>query len=77
MSLQPDKSKTVRMKLFADQLGFYSNDGKRQWNIAPGEYILKVDASSTDIRLQQTITLEGEPVAKPLRDHYFSEIVEN
>ena len=77
VSLQPGKSKTVRMKLFADQLGYYTNDGKRQWNIVPGEYILKVGASSTDIRLQQNITLEGEPVAKPLRDHYFSEIVVN
>ena len=73
VSLQPGETKTVKAKLYTEQFGFYSHQDKRQWNIAPGLFIVKIGASSTDIRLQQTVTLKGEPVVKPLRDHYFSE----
>lgn len=72
--LKPGEKRRVRIKVYTEQLGFYSNvDGHRQWNIVPGDFILKVGSSSADIRLQQTITLAGKPVVKPLRDHYFSE----
>ena len=73
VSLQPGETKTVKAKLYTEQFGFYSHQDKRQWNITPGLFIVKIGASSTDIRLQQTVTLKGEPVVKPLRDHYFSE----
>ena len=70
--LQPGESKTVRVKLFTEQFGFYHS---RQWNVHPGQFIIKVGSSSTDIRLQETVTLGGEPVSKPLREHYFSLVV--
>ena len=73
VSLQPGETKTVKTKLYTEQFGYYSHQDNRQWNIAPGQFIVKIGASSEDIRLQQTITLKGEPVIKPLRDHYFSE----
>ena len=74
VSLQPGESKTVKVKLYTEQFGYYSHqDGVRQWNIEPGSYLLKVGASSADIRLEQKITLKGEPQHKPLRDAYFSE----
>ena len=73
VTLQPGESKTVTVKLYMDQFGYYSNNGRRQWNIAPGDYVIKVGASSADIRLQQTVTLKGEPTVKPIRDNYFSE----
>ena len=73
VSLQPGESKTVRVKLYTDQLGYYSHEGQRQWNIAPGDFVVRVGSSSQDIRLKQTVTLSGSPVVKPLRDHYFSE----
>ena len=73
VSLQPGETKTVKAKLYTEQFGYYSHQDNRQWNIAPGQFIVKIGASSEDIRLQQTITLKGEPVIKPLRDHYFSE----
>ncbi|MBQ8989186.1 MAG: glycoside hydrolase family 3 C-terminal domain-containing protein [Prevotella sp.] len=73
VSLQPGESKTVNMVLYTDQFGYYTNNGQRQWNIAPGDYIVKVGASSADIRLQGGVTLTGEPVTKSLRNHYFSE----
>ncbi len=71
--LQPGETKTVRVKLYTEQFGFYSNNGKRQWNIQPGAYVVKVGASSTDIKLQETITLKGAPIVKPLREYYLSE----
>lgn len=71
--LAPGETKTVKVKLYTEQLGYYSNNGKRQWNITPGRFIVKVGASSTDIKLQKEIELKGQPVEKPLRDFYFSE----
>ena len=73
VALQPGETKTVKAKLYTEQFGYYSHQDKRQWNIAPGQFIVKIGASSEDIRLQQTVTLKGETVTKPLRDHYFSE----
>ena len=72
VALEPGQTKRVEMKLYTDQFGYYSNDGHRQWNIQPGTYTVKVGASSADIRLEQDITLKGEKVTKPLRNHYFS-----
>ncbi len=73
VSLKPGESKTVKIKLYTEQFGYYSHEGQRQWNIVPGSYIVKVGASSADIRLQQTVALNGAPVTKSLREHYFSE----
>ena len=73
VSLKAGESKTVNIKLFTEQFGFYSHEGQRQWNVRPGEFIIKVGSSSTDIKLQENITLKGEPVNKPLREFYFSE----
>lgn len=75
VSLQPGETKTVSVKLYVEQFGFYQNDGgQRSWNVLPGNYIIKVGASSVDFRLQQQITLTGKPVSKPLRENYFSEV---
>lgn len=75
ISLEPGQTKTVTTRLYVEQFGFYSHNGTRQWNIEPGTYIVKVGASSTDIRLQQEVILRGKAVNKPLRDHYFSESI--
>lgn len=73
--LDKGETKTVTMKVYVEQLGYYSHEGDtRTWNIAPGTFTLKVGASSQDIRLRQDIRLTGKAVAKPLRDHYFSEV---
>ena len=72
VSLQPGETKTVKMQLHTEQFGYYSHQGQRQWNVAPGSYLIKLGASSADIRLQQAVTLTGETVSKPLREHYFS-----
>ena len=74
VSLKPGETKIVKVKLHTEQFGYYTNDGTRQWNIAPGTYEVKIGASSADIRLSDRITLKGKHVQKPLRDYYFSEV---
>ena len=73
VSLKPGESKKISVKMYTEQLGYYTNDGQRQWNIQPGKYIIKIGASSQDIKLQQEINLSGEAVKMPLRKYYFSE----
>ena len=73
VTLQPGETKKVKMKLYTDQFGYYSHEGQRQWNIAPGTFTVKIGASSTDIRLEQQVTLKGATVVKSLREAYFSE----
>lgn len=73
VSLKPGESKKISVKMYTEQLGYYTHDGQRQWNIQPGKYIIKVGASSQDIKMQQEINLSGEAVKMPLRKYYFSE----
>ena len=73
VSLKPGESKKMSVKMYTEQLGYYTHDGQRQWNIQPGKYIIKVGASSQDIKLQQEINLSGKAVKMPLRKYYFSE----
>jgi beta-glucosidase len=76
ISLEPGQTKTVTTRLFVEQLGFYTHKGDvREWNIEPGTFIVKVGASSADIKLQQQVELKGKAVTKPLRTHYFSESI--
>ena len=75
VSLEPRQSKTVRVKLYTEQLGYYSREGKeRRWNVLPGKYIVKIGASSADIRLEDQLTLIGDSIHKPIREQYFSDI---
>jgi len=75
VSLQPGETKTVKVKLYTEQFGFYSHEGQRQWNVLSGKYLLKVGSSSEDIKLQKEVILTGQPQVKHLREYYFSECV--
>ncbi len=76
ISLEPGQTKTVTTRLFVEQLGYYSHENNiRQWNIEPGTFIVKVGASSTDIKLEQQLELKGKPLSKTLRDRYFSKSI--
>ena len=75
VSLQPGETKKVSVKLYTEQFGYFNKkDGQRSWTVDPGTYAVKVGASSVDFRLQQQVTLTGQPVSKPIRDYYFSEV---
>lgn len=69
VSLRPGESKTLNVRMAVEQFGYYQD---RQWNIVPGKFIIKVAASSQDIRLSQEVKLSGTTVTKALRDTYFS-----
>lgn len=73
VSLKPGETKKVSVKLNTEQFGYYTNEGGRKWNVSPGDFIVKVGASSSDIRLQKPVSLKGEKVEKPLRERYLSE----
>lgn len=73
VTLEPGETQKVEVKMYVEQLGYYSNEGQRQWNIAPGTFTIKVGASCEDIKLNGDLVLNGEKVSKPLREYYFSE----
>lgn len=69
ISLQPGETKKVTLALAPSQFGYFANN---EWNIAPGRFIVKIGASSRDIRLSQEIELTGKDVTMPLRKQYFA-----
>ncbi len=70
VSLSPNETKTITLRLFTEQLGYWSEEG---WNIEPGRFLLRVGTSSQDIRLEQEVVLSGSTRIIPLREHYLSE----
>lgn len=75
LSIKPGETKTVKARLYMEQFGFYTHQGQRQWNVRPGKFIVKIGASSVDIKLQQEVVLSGEAVSMPLRTHYFADVM--
>ena len=70
--LKAGEKQTINFRLFPEQLGYFENG---RWNIAPGRYMIKVAASSQDIRQEQEIEFTGKHHVKRLREHYLSEVV--
>ena len=74
VTLQPGETKTVTVKLYIDQFGYYFRESVPQWRREAGDYLVKIGASSQDIRLQQKVTLDDVLVSNTRREHYFSEV---
>jgi len=55
INLKPGESKTVRFTLSEDAFKILGTDMK--WAVEPGEFEIRIGASSEDIRLKETITL--------------------
>ncbi|MCQ2132127.1 MAG: glycoside hydrolase family 3 C-terminal domain-containing protein [Bacteroidaceae bacterium] len=70
VTLDAGERKTVSFKMSPQQLGYYI-DG--QWQVDPGRYMIKIGASSADIRQQGELELTGDQHILPLRTHYFTE----
>lgn len=70
VALAPGETKKVTFRLSTEQFGYYVNG---HWCVDPGKYIVKLGASSQDIRAEQIITLAGETCEMPLRHSYFAE----
>lgn len=71
VELAAGQTKKVEFLMSPQQLGYYAMG---EWNIDPGRYMIKVGASSADIRLEAEITLEGEQLSMPLRTTYFAKM---
>jgi beta-glucosidase len=56
--LEPGESRIVRMRLDARALSFY-DPYRKGWIAEPGEFTIRVGASSRDIRAQATVVLAG------------------
>jgi len=69
VALKPGEKKMLTFNIATEQLGYYA---EKQWHIEPGQFIIKIGASSQDIRLNQTFDLTGNKMVKPLRTKYFS-----
>jgi beta-glucosidase len=54
VALKAGETKTVRMTLKAEDLGYWDSQ-KKQWVVEAGNVKLMVGASSADVRLQQTV----------------------
>ncbi|NJB83533.1 glycoside hydrolase family 3 N-terminal domain-containing protein [Wenyingzhuangia aestuarii] len=57
VSIPSGKEKTVTFKVSPQQMVQYKND---QWLVESGDYVFKIGASSTDIRLKKTLKLKGK-----------------
>jgi beta-glucosidase len=69
--LAPHQTVNVKFLMSPQQFGYYD---KGKWSIDSGKYIIKVGASSADIRLKDEIILKGNKKTMPLRTVYFAEI---
>jgi beta-glucosidase len=58
VELQPGETKTVSIPLNARAFSFW-HPGHKQWVTEDGEFNILVGASSADIRLQATVTLQS------------------
>lgn len=70
VSLKPGETKTISLKMSPQQLGYYIMG---EWAVDPGRYMIRIGASSADIRQEAEINLTGEQYKLPIRSKYFAE----
>ncbi len=70
VSLKPGETKTISLNMSPQQLGYYIMG---EWAVDPGRYMIRIGASSADIRQEAEINLTGEQYKLPIRSKYFSE----
>ncbi|MFD1146557.1 beta-xylosidase/alpha-l-arabinosidase [Saccharothrix hoggarensis] len=59
VELEPGEATSVTFRLHADRTSFTGRDGRRV--VEPGDLVLLVGCSSTDIRWERSVPLTGEP----------------
>lgn len=70
VSLKPGETKTISLKMSPQQLGYYIMG---EWAVDPGRYMIRIGASSADIRQEAEINITGEQYKLPIRSKYFAE----
>lgn len=69
VELQPGETKRVSLTMSVQQFGYYMMG---EWTVDPGRYMLRVAASSADVRLEQEVALVGEAQTIALRTEFFA-----
>ncbi|MFP4199563.1 MAG: fibronectin type III-like domain-contianing protein, partial [Halanaerobium sp.] len=72
LELKAGEAKTVEFKLKAEQLAFYDKD--MNLVVEPGEFEIMIGSSSTDIRLEDLIELQGDKIELTAEREYFTEV---
>jgi len=57
IDLAPGESKQATITISRDRLTIF-DEGSDSWKLPPGQYILRVGASSRNLPLQQTVTFD-------------------
>ncbi|OMC03888.1 glycosyl hydrolase [Mycobacterium sp. NS-7484] len=66
---------TVEIPISRAELAFWDTDAEA-WVVEPGEYVVTVGASSRDLRLSATVTLDGDRPSRPFtRESTLGEIL--
>lgn len=65
VALEPGRSRRVTFALTARDLSYWST-ARGGWTLEPGEFEIAVGASSRDLRLCRTVTVDADPVRPPL-----------
>ncbi|PSL52324.1 beta-glucosidase [Saccharothrix carnea] len=65
LDLRPGETATVTLPLTAAELQTWDARGQR-WTVLPGDYAVRVGASSRDVRLRATVHSDGDRVLAPL-----------
>jgi beta-glucosidase len=64
VALQPGETQKVSLTITPQDLSYYDTDGHR-WLAQPGAYAVEIGASSRDIKMSKTVTLESVYSGKP------------
>ncbi len=73
VSLEPEQTKQVTFRVHPSRLAFY--DPKMRFVTEPGSFTFSIGASSSDIRMQQVVTLTGEVVEFRQREIVATDVV--
>ncbi|MGA7206020.1 MAG: glycoside hydrolase family 3 C-terminal domain-containing protein [Specibacter sp.] len=65
VALEAGESKRVELEISRDELAYYSVPAAA-WTVEGGDYLVEVGASSRDLRVSATVSLEGDPVVLTL-----------
>jgi beta-glucosidase len=63
--LDPGEAASIEIELDARAFAYWDTTGQR-WHVAPGDYEVRVGASSRDIQLRKTVTLAGVATPRPV-----------
>ncbi|WKG05737.1 glycoside hydrolase family 3 C-terminal domain-containing protein [Mycolicibacterium sp. HK-90] len=64
VTLEPDERRTIDITVRRADLAYWSPDAGR-WVVEAGEYLMSVGASSRDLRLSASVTLDGDEPTRP------------